>query len=70
MIDFSPSANKNYEQQRYERLTECIDEYLGGTGSEMGAASFLRDLKKILIDIQSHHYGIADECTSIAELLP
>lgn len=70
MIDLSPSVNKTYEQQRYERLTGCIDEYLGGTGDEMGAASFLCDLKKILIDIQSHHLSIADECISVSDLLP
>ena len=41
------SPTKSYEQQRYERLMESIDEYLGGDGPEMGIDHLVRDLKKV-----------------------
>ena len=62
--------NQTFEQARYERLTETVDEYLGGTGPEMGANYFLSDLKRALFSLQSYHDTVTSECTTVTDLLP
>lgn len=70
MIDFSPSVTKNYEEQRYERLSETIDEYFGGTGPDMGLEAFIRDVKKACLDFAAHHRPILDDLTTLSDMLP
>ena len=72
MMDFhSPTSTiKTFEQQRYERLMESVDEYLGGTGNEMGIDFFIRDLKKICLDISSYHRKVLDDCVTFSDYLP
>jgi len=36
----------SYKQQRYERLAETLDEYIGCSGDECGMDFFIRDVKK------------------------
>lgn len=64
------SPTKSYEQQRYERLMESIDEYLGGDGPEMGIDHLVRDLKKICLDISTYHGKVLDDCTTLVDYLP
>jgi hypothetical protein len=70
MIDFSPSATKTYEDERYERLSETLDEYFGGTGAEMGLEAFIRDVKKACLDFAAHHRPILDDLTTLSDMLP
>ena len=37
----NPKPSKSYEVQRYERLMESIDEYLGEQGEDRGVGPFL-----------------------------
>jgi hypothetical protein len=62
--------NKSYEIHRYERLMECIDEYMGGDGPEMGIDYLLRDLKKVSLDISTYHRKVYDDCTMFSDYLP
>ena len=70
MIDFSPATTKTYEEQRYERLSETIDEYFGGTGAEMGLEAFIRDVKKACLDFTAYHRPILDDLTTLSDMLP
>lgn len=70
MIDFSPSATTNYENQRYERLSETLDEYFGGTGAEMGLEAFIRDVKKVCLDFTAYRRPILDDLTTLSDMLP
>lgn len=70
MIDFSPSATTKYEDQRYERLSETIDEYFGGTGADMGLEIFIRDVKRACLDFTAHHRPILDDLTTLSDMLP
>ena len=49
---------------------ESVDEYLGGTGHEMGVDFFIRDLKKICLDIGSYHRKVLDDCVTFSDYLP
>jgi len=62
--------HKTWQQARYERLLETIDEYIGGTGDDMGIEPFIRDLKKACIDVSAYHREVLDNCTTFADYLP
>lgn len=64
------STTKTFEQQRYDRLMESIDEYIGGTGHEMGVDFLVRDLKKTCLDIGSYHRTVLDNCVTFSDYLP
>ena len=53
----------SYDQQRYERLLDSVDEYLGD--SEVGSKKFLDDLQKALLELRQFHDGIIDNYTHI-----
>jgi len=55
------------ETQRYERLLELINEYLGEQGSDRGTGSFLRDLQKACIDLSFYHQECVDNFTTIRD---
>ncbi len=59
--------NPNYESQRYERLKESIDEYLGEQGPDRGTGSFLRDLRKACIDLSFYHQECVDNFTTVQD---
>jgi hypothetical protein len=42
----------SYDQQRYERLTECLDEYLCSNGPNDGQEALLKDLHRALISLE------------------
>jgi len=56
---------KSYEDLRYLRLVESIDEYLGEEGSDRGAGPFLRDLQKACIDLKFYHQECVDNFTTV-----
>lgn len=70
MMDFSPAPTKNYEEQRFDRLAECVDEYLGGTGNEMGLDFLVRDLKKACLNLSAYHRKVLDDCIVFSDHLP
>jgi flagellar hook-associated protein FlgK len=45
-------SDLNYEQQRYERLLETVDEYLCSNGTDDGPLPLLRDLFKACEDLK------------------
>ena len=61
----NPKSSKNYEELRYYRLLESIDEYLGEQGADSGAGPFLRDLQKACIDLKFYHQECVDSFTTI-----
>ena len=60
-------TNPSYETQRYERLKESIDEYLGEQGDDRGVGPFLRDLRKACIDLNFYHQECVDNFTAVQE---
>ncbi len=56
-----------YESQRYERLKESIDEYLGEQGTDRGAGPFFRDLQKACIDLRFYHQECVDNFTTVQD---
>jgi hypothetical protein len=52
--------SNNYEEGRYERLKESIDEYLGSQGSDTGSTPFLRDLNKACFELNLYHQECVD----------
>lgn len=67
LTDFSiPSYNtKTYDKQRYERLVESVDEYLGD--SEVGPEKFLDDLHKAILELRKYHDGIIDNFAHVQD---
>jgi hypothetical protein len=45
---------------RYERLKETLDEYLGEDGTDSGSGPFLRDLQKACIELKYFHETCLD----------
>ena len=61
----NPKPTKSYQVQRYERLMESIDEYLGEQGPDTGAGPLLRDLQKACIDLKYYHQECVDNFTIV-----
>jgi hypothetical protein len=59
----------SYKQQRYERLSEVLDEYIACSGDECGMDFFIRDVKKALLDMRCYHEKVTDDCVLLADLL-
>lgn len=65
-IPTDPSYNiKSYDEQRYERLLESVDEYL--TDTEVGSGKFLDDLQKIILELRQHHDNVIDNFTHVQD---
>lgn len=65
-IDDTPFYNiKSYDEQRYERLLESVDEYLGD--AEVGSKKFLDDLQKAILELRQHHDNIIDNFTHVQD---
>ena len=62
-----PFSQKRYQDQRYERLKESIDEYLGEEGDDRGVGPFLRDLRKACIDLNHYHQECVDNFTTVQD---
>ena len=62
-----PFSQKRYQDQRYERLKESIDEYLGEQGDDRGVGPFLRDLRKACIDLNHYHQECVDNFTTVQD---
>jgi hypothetical protein len=60
-------TNPDYGAQRYERLKESIDEYLGEQGNDRGVGPFLRDLRKACIDLNHYHQECVDNFTTVQD---
>ena len=60
-------TNPDYGTQRYERLKESIDEYLGEQGDDRGVGPFLRDLRKACIDLNFYHQECVDNFTTVQD---
>jgi len=63
----NPEPSKSYHVQRYERLMESVDEYLGEQGPDTGAGPFLRDLQKACIDLKYYHQDCVDNFTTVQD---
>lgn len=63
----NPKPSKSYEVQRYERLMESIDEYLGEQGEDRGVGPFLRDIRKACIDLNHYHQECVDNFTIVQD---
>jgi hypothetical protein len=55
------------DDQRYERLKESIDEYLGNQGLDTGVGPFFRDLRKACIDLNHYHQECVDNFTTVQD---
>ena len=60
-------SSKSYEIQRYERLMESIDEYLGEQGRDNGVGPLLRDIRKACIDLNHYHQECVDNFTTVQD---
>lgn len=61
-------VNENkYEDNRYERLKESIDEYLGEEGPDNGSGSFFRDIRKACIELNYYHQECVDNFTTVQD---
>lgn len=56
---------KTYDEQRYERLLESVDEYL--TDPDVGSRKFLDDLQKALLELRQHHDSVIDGFTHVQD---
>ena len=65
----SQSFTKSYNDQRYDRLVEIVDEYLGYEGEGQGLSSLLRDLKKACIDLKQYHSDRLDDYNTFIDLI-
>jgi len=65
----SRSVTKSYNDQRYDRLVESIDEYLGCEGEECGLSFLLRDLRKACIDLKQYHSDRLDDYNTFIDLI-
>lgn len=66
MTSLDPFLNiKSYDEQRYERLLESVDEYLGD--ADVGSKKFLDDLQKAILELRQHHDNIIDNYTHIQD---
>lgn len=65
----SQSFKETYKQQRYDRLRESIDEYLGCEGEECGLSFLLRDLKKACIELKQYHSDRLNDYNSFIDLI-
>ena len=63
------TVTKSYKDQRYDRLLESIDEYLGCEGEECGLSFLLRDLKKACIDLRQYHSDRLDDYNVFIDLI-
>ena len=63
----SQSFTKSYNDQRYDRLVEIVDEYLGCEGE--GLNFLLRDLKKACIDLKQYHSDRLDDYNTFIDLI-
>ena len=58
---------KSFEEQRYQRLKESIDEYLGEQGPDTGVGSLFRDIRKACIDLNHYHQECVDNFTIVQD---
>ena len=58
-------ANKSYDEQRYERLLESVDEYL--SDADVGSRKFLDDLQKALLQLRQYHDNVVDGFTHVQD---
>lgn len=63
----NPESSKTYEDRRYERLMESIDEYLGDQGPDCGTGPLFRDIQKACIDLKSYHQECVDSFTTVQD---
>lgn len=57
----------NYELNRYNRLKDTIDEYLGQEGKDTGAGALFRDIQKACVDLNSYHQECVDNFTLVRD---
>ena len=69
LTEDSRSITKSYNDQRYERLLESIDEYLGCEGEGCGLSFLLKDLTKACIDLKQYHSDRLDDYNSFIDLI-
>lgn len=63
----SAGSSLTYEQRRYMNLMECLDEYLGQQGADMGAGPLLRDIHKACIELKSYHQECLDSFITVGD---
>lgn len=69
LTEDSRSFVKSYNDQRYERLLETVDEYLGCEAPDCGLSFFLKDLKKACVDLKQYHADRLDDYNSFIDLI-
>lgn len=60
-------TNQKYLDQRYERLKESLDEYLGEEGADRGAGPLFRDIQKACIELKHYHQECVDNFTTVQD---
>jgi hypothetical protein len=48
-------------------LMECIDEYLGQQGADMGSGPLLRDIEKACIELKYYHQECVDNFITVGD---
>lgn len=66
MLDIK-SPEDQYNEQRYERLEEILDEYLGCSGKDVGAGALFRDIQKACIELKHYHQECLDGFTIVED---
>lgn len=69
LTEDSRSVAKSYNEQRYERLLESVDEYLGCEAPDCGLSFLLKDLRKACIDLKQYHSDRLDDYNSFIDLI-
>ena len=62
---FDPLTQKNFDDQRYERLKEVISEYLDDDGGS--TAKLLRDIERAALENSQYFVGRVDEYTNLRD---
>lgn len=62
---FDPVKQKQFDDQRYERLREVISEYLDDDGG--ATAKLLQDLQRAALENSQYFVGRVDEYTSLQD---
>lgn len=69
LTEDSRSFVKSYNEQRYERLLESVDEYLGCEAPDCGLSFLLKDLRKACVDLKQYHADRLDDYNSFIDLI-
>jgi len=66
-LNLGDQKMKSYNEQRYERLRDSIEEYLTTDGEDCGVNALFRDIKKSCIDMKGYYQKVTEDITLVEE---